>query len=275
MGFNIAVCIKPVPDPKEYEKITIDPITKTITRKGIPTIINPVDKNALEAAIRIKEQYGGKVTVISMAPPEAKGKLYEALAMGADEAVLLSDRAFAGADTLITAYTLAQGLKKTGCYDLIFTGTESADGATSQVPPQLAECLETAHLWNVKEFILEKEGNIRARVKMDNAVGEYLLKLPALLAVTRDINKPRYTTVMGVMKAKKKPLTVIGKNDLQADEHLLGIKGSPTQPGDISAPSLKRKGQKLTGTPEEIAAQILVKLHAAGIKPGGMMPKVG
>lgn len=265
MELKIGVCIKPVPDPKEYDKITIDPITKTITRKGIPTIINPVDKNALEAALKIREQFGGKVTVITMAPPEAKNELTEALAMGSDEAVLLSDRAFAGADTLATSYTLAQGLKKIGSFDLILTGTESADGATSQVPAQLAEFMGLPHLWNVKEFTCENEKTIRAKIKLDNAIGEYSISLPALLAVSWEINKPRYISAMGIIKAKKKALTVFAKNDLPVDEKMLGLKGSPTQPGDIFAPSMARKGQQLTGTTEEIANQILAKLQAAGI----------
>lgn len=265
MELQIGVCMKPVPDPKEYDKITIDPVTKTITRKGIPTIINPVDKNAIEAALRVREQFGGKVTVVSMAPPEAKTELTEALAMGADEALLLSDRAFAGADTLATSYTLAQGLNKLGRFDLIITGTESADGATSQVPAQLAVMLNVSHLWNVKEFVFENKKQIRAKVKMDNAIGEYLIQLPALLGVSREINKPRYVTALGIIKAKKKPLTVWGKDDLQVDTDRLGLKGSPTQPGDIYAPSMGRKGQRLEGTKEEITEQILTKLQGAGV----------
>jgi electron transfer flavoprotein beta subunit len=265
MGLNIAVCIKSVPDPKCYEKITIDLQTKTITRKGIPAVINPVDKNALEAALQVKEKYGGKVTVICMAPPEAKNELYEAMAMGADEAVLLSDRAFAGADTLATSYTLAQGLKTLGHLDLVLTGTESADGATAQVPAQLAEWLGIPHLWNVKEFEMATEHEIHAKVKMDNAVGEYSIQLPALLAVSREVNKPRYTTAMGVMKARKKNLAVISKNELQLDENRIGQVGSPTWSGDISIPSLARKGQDLTGTPEEIVTGLIAKLRAAGV----------
>jgi electron transfer flavoprotein beta subunit len=267
VGLNIAVCIKSVPDPNCYEKITIDLQTKTITRKGIPTIINPVDKNALEAALQVKEKYGGKVTVICMAPPEAKNELYEAMAMGADEAVLLSDRAFAGADTLATSYTLAQGLSTLGHLDLVLTGTESADGATAQVPAQLAEWLGIPHLWNVKEFEMAAEHEIHAKVKMDNAVGEYSIQLPALLAVSREVNKPRYTTAMGVMKARKKPLAVISKNELQLDENRIGQAGSPTWSGDIFIPSLARKGQDLTGTPEEIVTGLIAKLRAAGVNP--------
>ena len=265
MSYHIAVCIKPVPDPQHYDKITINPVTKTITREGIPTIINPGDKHALEAALQVREKYGGRVTVIAMAPPNGVENLREALAMGADEAILLSDRAFAGADTLATSYTLAQGLKKAGDFDLIFTGTESADGATSQVPAQLAQWLEMAHLWNVREFTINECGEINAHIKIENGSIEYLIKMPALLAVSRELNKPRYTSIMGVMKASKKPLVVYGMSDLDADPAMIGLKGSPTQAGAVYTPSLGRKGQMVAGAPEEIAAVLVDRIRAAGI----------
>ena len=264
MSLNIAVCIKPVPDPEYYDKITIDPVRKTITRAGIPTIINPVDKNAVEAALQLKEQFGGKVTVITMAPPNAEENLRELLAMGADEAVLLSDRAFAGADTLATSYSLAAGLKKIGPFDLIFTGTETADGATSQVPAQLAEWLGVAHLWNVQEFAVE-DNAIKAKMTMENGYINYLVQMPALLAVKRSINKPRYTSVMGVMKAKKKPFTVYSAADLDVEPERLGLQGSPTKAGAVFTPSMARKGQQLTGETEEIVEQLIQVLRGAGL----------
>ncbi|HHZ16572.1 MAG TPA: electron transfer flavoprotein subunit beta/FixA family protein [Peptococcaceae bacterium] len=264
MSLNITVCIKPVPDPDYYDKITIDPVKKTITRAGIPTIINPVDKNAVEAALQVKEKLGGKVVVITMAPPNAEENLRELLAMGADEAVLLTDRAFAGADTLATSYALAAGLKKSGPFDLVFTGTESADGATSQVPAQLAEWLDIPHLWNVQEFEVE-DHTLKAKMSMENGYINYLVQMPALLAVKRSINKPRYTTVMGVMKAKKKPLTVLTAADLDVEPERLGLQGSPTKAGDIFTPSLARKGQQLTGETEEIVEQLIQVLRGAGL----------
>lgn len=264
VSLNIAVCIKPVPDPDYYDKITIDPVRKTITRAGIPTIINPVDKNAVEAALQVKEQFGGKVTVITMAPPNAEENLRELLAMGADEAVLLSDRAFAGADTLATSYTLAAGLQKIGPFDLVFTGTETADGATSQVPAQLAEWLGVAHLWNVQEFAIEDKA-IKAKMSMENGYINYLVQMPALLAVKRSINKPRYTSVMGVMKAKKKPFTVYAAADLEVEPERLGLQGSPTKAGAVFTPSMARKGQQLTGETEEIVEQLIQVLRGAGL----------
>lgn len=264
MNFKMAVCIKPVPDPDHYDKITIHPVTKTITREGVPTVINPADKHALEAALQCKDKYGGEITVITMAPPNAAENLREALAMGADKAVLLSDRAFGGADTLATSYTLACGLKKLGGFDLIFTGTESADAATAQVPAQLAEQLGVPHLWNVREFTLFEEGGLRAKVKTESGYLVYKVQPPALLAVVREMNKPRYTTIMGVMKAKKKPLEVYSAQDLNPETGRIGLKGSPTQAGGIYSPSLGRKGRLLKGDPENLAAEIFSTLRKAG-----------
>ncbi|HVI42344.1 MAG TPA: electron transfer flavoprotein subunit beta/FixA family protein [Anaerovoracaceae bacterium] len=268
MSYKSIVCIKPVPDPKYYDRITINPVTKTITREGIPSIINPADKHALEAALQIKERYGGEVIVITMAPPNAEENLREALAMGADEAVLLSDRAFGGADTLATSYTLACGIAKLGGFDLIFTGVESADGATSQVPAQLAEQLNIPHLWNVKRLADIDNNRIRADVQMENGYMKYEVELPALFAVTREINKPRFTTIMGVMKAKKKPLKVFGSQDIEIEAERSGLKGSPTQAGGIYAPSMGRKGRLLKESAEESAAEIIKELRKAGVVKG-------
>lgn len=271
MALNIAVCIKPVPDPKNYDKVTIDPVKKTIVRTGIPTIINPVDKNAIEAALKLKEQFGGKVVIISMAPPNAVDNLREALAMGADEAYLLSDRAFAGADTLATSYTLAVGLKKTGLdFDIVFCGTESADGATAQVSSQLGEWLGVPHLWNVFQLEVLGEKEFRLKTKIENGYVEWEAKTPFVAAVSREINKPRYTSIMGVMKAKNKKLETWGLEDLNPDQDKIGLVGSPTQPGEIFTPDMKRKSEKFGGDPEEIVSIILEKLRAGGLALEGV-----
>lgn len=271
MALNIAVCIKPVPDPKNYDKVTIDPVSKTIVRTGIPTIINPVDKNAIEAALKLKEKYGGKVVIISMAPPNAVDNLREALAMGADEAYLLSDRAFAGADTWATSYTLAVGLKKTGLdYDIVFCGTESADGATAQVSSQLGEWMGVPHLWNVFQFEAQEEKKYHLKTKTENGYMEWEASAPLVLAVSREINKPRYTSIMGVMKAKNKKLETWGYSDLNPDSDKIGLKGSPTQPGAIFTPDMKRKSERIGGEPEEIVKMILDKLRAGGLALEGV-----
>lgn len=265
MSLSIVVCIKPVPDPDYYDKVSIDPNTKRITREGIPTIINPVDKNGIEAALQLKKLYGGKVTVITMAPPNATESLREALAMGADEAVLMSDRAFGGADTLATSYTLSKGIEKLGGFDIIFCGAESADGATAQVPSQLGEWLNIPHLWNVFDMEARDERSLIAKTKVENGFMEWEIKLPCLLGVARELNKPRFISAMGIIKAKNKPISVWGKSDINAEEARLGLDGSPTKAGEIFTPDLKRKGEMLSGSIEELADTILEKLRAAGI----------
>lgn len=265
MALNIVVCIKPVPDPQYYDKVSIDPKTKRITRDGIPTIINPVDKNGIEAALKLKQTYGGKVTVITMAPPNATENLREALAMGADEAVLLSDRAFGGADTLATSYTLAKGIEKLSRFDIIFCGTESADGATAQVSSQLGEWLGVPHLWNVFGLEAEDERNLRVKTKVENGSMEWEIKLPCLLGVARELNKPRFISAMGIIKAKNKPLSVWSKTDMAIEDERLGLDGSPTKAGAIFTPDLKRKGEMLKGTVEEVADTIIDKLRFVGV----------
>lgn len=264
MGLSIAVCIKPVPDPKNYDKIKIDPVKKTVVREGIPTILNPCDKHALEAALQLRG-HEGSVTVITMAPPNAKETLREALAMGADAAILLTDRAFAGADTWATSYTLAAGLRKAGTFDVIFTGTESADGATTQVPAQLSEWLGWPHLWNTVSVEQTGDNQLSVRTKAETEWSDYQISLPCLLAVSRESNKPRLTSLMGVMKAKKKPLAVWCRSDLDVDTAAIGIGGSPTQPGAIFEPKMGRKGILLTGDAEDIVAQLVEKLRSAGL----------
>jgi electron transfer flavoprotein beta subunit len=275
MAYHVAVCVKPVPDPKHYDKVTIDPVKKTITRIGIPTIPNPVDKNAIEAALRLRERYTGVVVVLSMAPPEARDTLKEALAMGADRAYLLSDRAFGGADTLATSYTLCQGLRKIEVeqgfkFDFILCGCESADGATAQVSSQLGEWLGIPHLWNVSALeiahVEQQESTFLFTTKLENGCMEWEGRPPIVLGVSRDLNKPRFTSAMGIVKAKNKPLTVWSRCDLDvAEDAWLGIKGSPTQAGEIFLPDLRRSSERIDGSAEEVTARILSVLRANGV----------
>lgn len=261
---HIAVCVKPVPDPKSYDKITINPETKLLERNKIPMVINPTDKHAIEAAIQLKELYGGKVILISMAPPGAKEVLKDGLAMGVDEAYLLSDRFFAGADTFVTAKTLATGLKKIENFDLVFAGSESADGGTSHVPSQLGEMLGIPHLNHVLALVIE-EGILKIKTKIENGYMDYEGRLPMVLGVAREINTPRYIPLMGVIQAQGKPFTVWGSNDLQLDPAVVGLAGSPTQPGSLHTPPLGRKVEMLDGEIEEVAEKIIVVLHSAGM----------
>jgi electron transfer flavoprotein beta subunit len=275
MAYNIVVCIKPVPDPKYYDKVMIDPETKTIRRADIPIAINTPDKNAIEAALQLRENFGGWVAVLSMAPPDGKEVLREALAMGVDEAYLLSDKKFGGADTLATSYTLYHGLKKIeqntkSQMDLVFCGCESADGATAQVPSQLGEWLEWPHLWNVFsiEPIVEnilKKTCFHIRTKIENGYMEWNASPPLVLGVARELNRPRFTSVTGIIRAKKKPLFIWNRDDIpDAEDSFLGLTGSPTQAGEIFSPDIKRSGKALEGTPEEIVSAMVKIVRSSG-----------
>ncbi|HOV80741.1 MAG TPA: electron transfer flavoprotein subunit beta/FixA family protein [Bacillota bacterium] len=261
---NIAVCIKPVPDPRFYGNISVDPRTGLLVRKGAPAVINPSDRNAIEAALQLKERHGGRVVLASMAPPDAGEALKEGLAMGADEAFLLSDPAFAGADTLATARVLAAGLNKIGRFDLILTGCESADGGTAHVPSQLGEMIGFPHLNHVQAFYL-KGSLLHIEKKTEDGFMEYRCRLPAVLGVTRDINTPRYISLTGVAAAQAKPFTVWGLEDLGLEPAVTGLTGSPTQPGDLRVSELKRKVEILRGEPEEIAEKMVTILRSAGV----------
>ncbi len=262
---NIAVCVKPVPDSKYYDQIKIDPVTKTWDRSGIPTVISDLDKHALEAAISLKEKHGGKVAVFTMAPPTMKDTILQALGMGADEAYLISDRAFAGSDTLATSNILAAAIRKAGDFDLVVTGNESDDGSTAQVSAQLGEWLGMPHVMNVTR--LESDGStIAVTAKQDGGSIDYEIGLPAVIGVTRKVNKPRLVNIMGILKAKQKPFNVFTANDIEPDPNFVGLKGSPTQPGGIASPEMGRKSELIEGTPEEIAKRIVDELYKAGIK---------
>jgi electron transfer flavoprotein beta subunit len=255
-----------VPKPDQYHQVSIDPRTKSLVREGIPTVINPLDKNALEAALQLKEKHGGEVAVLSMAPPAAVDNLREALAMGADRAYLLSDRAFAGSDTLATSMVLASAVKKMGPVDLVLAGNESADGGTAHVPAQLGEWLGCRHLMHACSLEVAGEGSIRVDTVRENCRVVYMVKLPAVVSVVRTINKPRYTSLAGVLSAGKKPLTSWTSADLPVDKEFLGLEGSPTRAGDIYQPDLGRRCESIDGAAEEIAAALVRKLRAAGLQ---------
>lgn len=264
MSLNIAVCVKPVPDSEYYEKITIDPITKRVNREGIPTIINTMDKNAIEAALQLKEKHGGKVTVFSMAPDGAVENLRRVLAMGVDEAFLCSDRVLGGADTWATSYTLFKAIEKSGKYDVVLLGNESEDGGTAQVPSQLGEWFSIPHVTNIK--YIEYDGTkIHVVKKLENENIKYGVTLPAIFSVLRDINEPRIPNVMGIIKAKNKPLTIYRASDLDLNINYVGLKGSPTQPGEIFAPDMSRKSETISGEPKEIAEKIINEIKKSGI----------
>jgi electron transfer flavoprotein alpha/beta subunit len=255
---NIIVCIKQVPDTTE---VKINPETGTLIREGVPSIVNPFDMYAIEEGLRLKEQFGGKVTVISMGPPQAKEALKEAVAMGADEAILLSDRAFAGSDTWATAYTLSQAIRKLGAFDVILCGKQAIDGDTGQVGPGIARQLNISQLTYVfKIRQLDPQARTVAVERLLEEGREVVeTTLPALLTVVKDINQPRYPTFLGIRRATKMEIPVWGAADLpETDAGRLGLKGSPTQVVKVFSPP-KREGMVdiIQGNTVEEAAAIL------------------
>lgn len=229
---KIEVCVKSVPNPEQYDQIKLDPIRKTVIREGIESVLNGADLHAIELAVQLKEKQGGTVTLISMGPQSAAVQLREGLSYGCDEAYLVSDRKFGGADSLATSYTLAKTVEKIGIFDLILLGNASDDGATAHVPSQLGELLQLPHLTDVISFAAESDTSVLVKKNMGKAVNTYRVTLPAVIGVDRKLNQVRHPNVMGIFSAKNKPLTTITAAELDdLDESRLGLAGSPTQAG--------------------------------------------
>jgi electron transfer flavoprotein beta subunit len=263
--FKIAVCIKAVPDPELANKIKIDSKTGSLTRTNIALVINPLDKNALQAALNIKTSKGGEITVISMGPPQADTTLKQCLALGADLGILLSDIAFAGADAYATALTLTSGIKKAGDFDLIICGVSSSDGATEWVGPEISVHLGLPVVTMVSEISEIEPGLIQLKANIENGYRRMEVDLPALLTVTRDLNKPKNLSFSGIIKAKKKEVKVWNIKDLSLSEDLVGLKGSPTIVTEMKPMEKKREIEFISGDREEKAAILVTKLVDAGV----------
>ncbi|MBC8383446.1 MAG: electron transfer flavoprotein subunit beta/FixA family protein [Candidatus Cloacimonetes bacterium] len=251
---NIIVCIKQVPDTTD---IKINPEDNTLIREGVESIINPFDMYALEEALRIKEAHGGAVTVISMGPPQVENALREALALGADNAILISDKKFAGSDTLATSYTLSAAIRKLGDYDIILFGKQAIDGDTAQVGPGVASHLDIPQIAFVKEIDSIEDGKIVAHRMMEDGFDVVESQLPIVLTVVKDINEPRLPSLRTKMKAKKAEIPVWTFEDLDLDEKRIGLNGSPTQVEEIYTPTLEKKTMILEGEPEEVAKKLV------------------
>jgi electron transfer flavoprotein beta subunit len=256
-GMKIVVCIKQVPDTAE---VKINPETGTLIREGVPSIINPFDLHAIEAGLFLKEKTGGKVTVLTMGPPQAETALREAIAMGADEGVLLSDRAFAGSDTWATSFTLAKAISKLGA-DVILCGKQAIDGDTAQVGPETAEFLNIPHISYVRKIEDVANGSIRIQRLMDEGYDVIESALPVLLTVVRELNEPRLPSLKGKMAAKKAVIQTWGHSDIMADLNDLGMKGSPTQVKNIFSPEARANRKLLQGTPEEQVDALMQELR--------------
>lgn len=254
---DIIVCVKQVPDTNE---VKIDPIKGTLIRDGVPSILNPDDANALEEALKLKDQNPSiTITVITMGPPQAKYMLRECLAMGADNAVLLSDRAFAGADTWATSNTIASAIRKIGRYDLIFAGRQAIDGDTAQVGPQIAERLLIPQITYVQNFNY-KDGKIEVQRQLENGYEIIETKMPVLLTAVKELNSPRYMKLSGIIDAYNAEIPVWSLKDLDLEPHEVGLNASPTQVFKSFTPEPKGKGKMLEGTPREIVQKLMVEL---------------
>ena len=254
---NIVVCIKQVPDTTE---VKLDPVTGTLIRDGVPSIINPDDKAALEVALQIKEKTGAKVTVVSMGPMQADVAIREALAMGADDAVLVSDRKFGGADTWATSTTIAGALRNID-YDLIITGRQAIDGDTAQVGPQIAEHLDLPLISYAQDIKVEGDSVIVQR-QYDDRYHVLKAKMPCVITALSELNEPRYMTPGGIFDAYDAEITTWGRKDLKdVDDSNLGLAGSPTQIAKASDKVRKGKGVMMTAeTAEEGVEYIMDKL---------------
>ena len=249
---NIVVCLKQVPDTTA---VKIDPKTGTLIRDGVPSIINPEDKHALEAALTLKDNVGGKVTVVSMGPPQAQNALREALCMGADEAILITDRAFAGADTLATSKTLAGAIRRLE-YDVVFAGRQAIDGDTAQVGPEIAEHLNIPQVTYVQGVKAEDDGLLVNRALED---GYELIKVngPVLLTAIKELNEPRYMNVRYIFDTANTEIKIWSAADLEVNK---GLKGSPTKVKKSMTKEAKGAGELINEVPNEAVKYVLGKL---------------
>jgi len=245
---NIVVCIKQVPGTTE---IKIDPQTNTLVREGVESIINPFDCYALEEAVRLRERCGGKVTVISMGPPQAEEALRETISLGADETILLSDRAFAGSDTWATAYVLSRAMARIADYDVIICGRQTLDGDTGQVGPGLSEMLGIPFVAYVSRVEEIRDGYIRVQRMVEEGYETIEMALPAVITVVKEINVPRLPSLRGSMKAKSAQIPVWSAGDIGVDGDKAGIAGSPTRVVRVFFPQRERKSEMLQGSTGE------------------------
>ena len=259
------VCVKAVPDPKEACNIKIDPVMKTLMRCDVPLVMNPLDKNAVEAALQLKERLDAQITVISMGPPEAGNIVKECLALGADQGFLLTDSAFAGADAYATAFTLAKSIEKMGTYDAIFCGMASSDGSTEWVGPEIGALLDVPVVTMVKEIVEFSGKRWTVKASIENGYRFVQGSLPSVFTVTRELNTPRTLSFSGIIKARKKEINHWGVKELGVPEASVGVKGSPTIVSELRSKESKREVEIINGTREEKAERIVRMLADEGI----------
>lgn len=257
---EILVCIKQVPGTSNVQ---VDPVTGVLKRDGVDSKMNPYDLYALETALKIREEKGGTVKVISMGPPQAKEIIKEAYMMGADEGALISDRKFAGADVLATSYTISQGVRMMGNIDLIICGKQTTDGDTAQVGPEMAEYLGIPHVANVRKLVDLTEESIVVEMDMPDTIEVAEIKYPCLITVEKDIFQPRLPSYRKKLSTKDREIKMFGLNDLQdKNEKRYGLNGSPTQVERIFPPEVNTDREMWTGSGEELSEKIANKLKS-------------
>jgi electron transfer flavoprotein beta subunit len=259
---NIVVCLKQVPGTTD---VKINPQTNTLIRQGIAGVMNPFDTYALEEGVRLKEKQGGKLTVVSMGPPQAMDMLKEAISRGADEAVLLSDGAFAGADTWATAYTLAGAIRKIGPFDLVVCGRQSTDGDTAQVGPELSEMLHIPFIAYVSAIEEISGGLVRVKRMIDEGYEVVQSPLPLLITVTKEINIPRLPSLRGIARSKSAKIPTWTVRDLDLDPAKVGLSGSYTRVVKIFTPVREKKAEILKGEPESQVSGLIARLRENGL----------
>jgi electron transfer flavoprotein beta subunit len=258
---RIIICIKQVPETQE---VHLDPETHTLKREGIKSIINPFDLYALEEGLRVRESQGGTVTLLTMGPPQAEEALREALGLGADGAVLISDRAFAGADTWATALTLAKAIEKMGGADLIFTGKQAIDGDTAQVGPMLATIIGIPYVGWARKLSFTGNATIEVERLLDHGYDAVAADLPAVISVVKEINEPRLPSFKAKLKAKKEAIPVWGLADLDLPGAAVGLAGSFTQVVKVFPPPPRGESQTWEGPPTDLATRVWGRLKELG-----------
>jgi len=253
---NIIVCIKQVPNTTD---VKIDPVTNTLIRAGVESVINPFDMYAIEEAVRLKERLGGKVTVITMGPPQAESALREAISLGCDDAILVSDRKFAGSDTWATSYTLSQAIRKAGPFNVIVCGKQASDGDTAQVGPGISTHLDIPQVTYVKK--IDEISAEKAKVERMTEEGFDIVEtpLPCLFTVVKEINTPRLPSLKGKMRAKSYQMIKWGADDIGCDPKNIGLDGSPTRVVKIFTPPPRKGGEFIKGNDAGEIAQRLVE----------------
>lgn len=247
---EIIVFIKQVPDTAD---IKIDPNTNTLVREGVRAVVNVFDLNAIETALKLREDHGGYITVITMGPPQAKKALQHALAMGVDEAVLLSSRSFAGSDTWATSYALSQSVRRVGHYDLLICGKQAIDGDTAQVGPGIAAHLNIPQVTYVRKIDSVDDKSIT--VERQTEVGSDIIRVefPCLITVLKEMNIPRFTGLKGKIKAKRSRIKTLNEENLECDLSMVGLDGSPTEVNKIFAPPQHKACKPVVATDENMS----------------------